>query len=264
MALVPTVPSPPSGGTPATVATAVVVNPPPLPTWRWVVRYVFGAILVVLAIGAILLAVFSTNDEPTTGRKTVTIDRTFANPPGAKKPRVNRGTKTVTNTPSVDGGRPEWLVAGLLSAALFLALGGAFIDRDRLSFKFGKDRGFDVGGPDPQTSTSAALAQTGSAAPPKQAAEVAVQTNQIAKDGVPVQAAAAMAAEAQQQGVPTPPLVHQIVDLTAEKADGLSLDFSRGQLALSAVKAFDAHTELGLGLDKAAEKAVSEVAELSD
>lgn len=257
-------PAIPPGGTQPPAGTPILVTRPPIPNWRWGFRYAFGIALIALAGVLVYFTVFEVDDSSQEGTRATTFDRTFTKPEGANKPRISHQVKTVTDKPSTEGGRLEWLGAGLLGAALFLALGGAFVDRDRLSFKLGKDLGLDVGGgPDQQTTTSAALKETPSGAPPKQAAEIAVRTDQINKDGVPVQAAASMAAEAHEQGVPPAPAVKKIVDATAAKAEEQNLDFSAGQLALSAVKAFDAHSEHGVDPKEAAARALDEVAELS-
>jgi hypothetical protein len=259
-------PSPPV--TPPSPGTPVVVAPPPIPDWRWRVRYAFGIALILLAAGVLYLTVFQIDTAPTEGRKSTTFDRTFARPAlkarGTNKPRVNHQVKVVTNKPSTDGGREEWLGASLIAAALFLALGGAFVDRERLSFKFGKNRGVDVGGPDPQTTTSAGLSKAPSDADKKAQAEIAVHTDKISKEGYPVQEAASYAATAFETGVPPPPEVKSVVDATAAKAEEQSLDLTAGQLALSAVKAFDAHSERGVDPEKAAERALNEVLKLSE
>jgi hypothetical protein len=214
---------------------------------------VFGIALIALA-AVIAGKAFDVHDEPTKGTKVVSVTRTYAKPKGGKKPRIVRGTKRVDNTPSESGGRPEWLVSAAFGIALFLALAGAFVDRERLAFGLGKYGSVTVG-PPPEAAAQAAASKTPEEATQATAALISAQTVDLAQRGVPLNEAATIAADAAKKKMPASPGVAEIAHATTEKVPD---DLAPERVALVTAKAAEL-ANTGAPVDKAAARAVEEV-----
>jgi hypothetical protein len=218
-----------------------------MPRVGWLIRYLFGGALIVLAF-ILGIHAFQLQDESKSGTSSVTFKRAYKKVPGATKPRVVFQRKVVVNDPPDAGDRPEAIILTMLAVALFLGAIGAFVDRDKLALGWGKNK-LEIGADDvAQVVANHAKPE----ATQQQVAVAAVKAKALTDEGTPLMEAVNAGLRAAEQ-LPSTAEAGEIAQVTANKGRHLSST----SVAVAAARA----TELvksGTPLEEAAQRGVSE------